>query len=143
MSCGTRIRTKRHEKTFLHAPACSISTGIPFLVVLILPAWEDSPWRKHSILSHPNIITTTVHLNNFNQLEFILDNKQLDINLGISLLRAANCPIDMIVIANKEKKNYLHPTRLQHILIPGILQACQDTTKTISFFPSRPHKYAH
>jgi len=33
------------------------------------------------------------------------------------------------------RKAYLQPARLNRILIPGILQACQDTTKTINIFP--------
>jgi hypothetical protein len=31
------------RKTILHALACATSSSNPFLVVLILPAWEDSP----------------------------------------------------------------------------------------------------
>ena len=31
------------RKTILHALACATSSANPFLVVLILPAWEDSP----------------------------------------------------------------------------------------------------
>jgi len=59
----------------------------------------------------------------------------------MTLLRATNHPIDIVVIANMEgRKAYLHPTRLQHLLIPGILQACQDTTQTINRFPTQtPH----
>ena len=40
------------------------------------------------------------------------------------------------MVANKEgRQAYLHHNRLQHILIPGILQSCQDLTQTINLFP--------
>ncbi len=38
------------RKTILHALDCATSSENPFLDVLILPAWEDSPWRTHDIL---------------------------------------------------------------------------------------------
>ena len=41
------------------------------------------------------------------------------------------------MIASKAgRQAYLHQERLHHILIPGILQACQDPTQTITLFPS-------
>jgi hypothetical protein len=49
------------RKTILHTLACATSSTNPFLVVLILPAWEGSPWRTHAILQHLNL-TTLAHL---------------------------------------------------------------------------------
>jgi hypothetical protein len=99
----------------------------PFLIVLLLPKWKASPWRTHSILSHPN--TGTLVRMNPNQLKFVPANKLLYNNLNTLLLRAANRSIDIVIVANIEgRKNYMHPDLSQHILIPGILQACQDTT---------------
>ena len=45
------------RRAVLHALACSTATESPLLVVMTLPAWEDAPWRTHSILSHPNVTT--------------------------------------------------------------------------------------
>ena len=71
-----------------------------------------------------------------NQLKFVPTHKQLDANLDISRLRPAEWPVDIGMVANEEgRQAYLHHNRLQHILIPGILQACQDPTQTITLFP--------
>ena len=108
------------RKAVLHTLASSTTTKSPILVVMILPACEDPPWRTYSILSHYHT-ATLVHLKP-NQLKFIPANEQLDINLGMTLLRAADHPTYVVVIANTEARMpYLHPARLHHILIPGIL----------------------
>jgi hypothetical protein len=144
---GSCLVVPEHEpadtiKAVLHALACSTSTESPLLVVMILTAWEDAPWRTRSILSHPNV-TTIVQLKP-NHLKFIPVSEQLDTNLDMTLLRATDHPIDVVVIADKEDKGaYLHPTRLQHILIPVILQACQDTTQTIFVSQPRPRMHSH
>ena len=122
------------RKAVLHAIASSTSSPSPLLVVFILPAWEDSPWRTQSILSHPNT-TILVHIQ-ANQLKFVQTHKQLDADLDTSLLRPADWPVEVVMVANEEgRQAYLHHDRLQHILIPGILQACQDPTQTITLFP--------
>jgi hypothetical protein len=123
------------RKTILHALSCATSSTNPFLVVLILPAWEELPWRTHAILQHPNL-TTLAHLP-ANQLKFIPSHKQLDKDLNLSTLRPANWPIDLSIIENEEgRQAYLHHDRLQNILIPGLQQACQDTNQTITLFPT-------
>ena len=99
----------------------------PFLIVLLLPKWKDSPCRTHSILSHPN--TCTLVRLNPNQLKFVPANKLIYNNLSKLLLKAANRSIYIVIVANTDgRKNYLHPNHLQHILIPDILRACQDAT---------------
>ncbi len=90
------------RKTILHALACTTSSANLFLVVLILPAWENSPWSTHAILQHPNI-TTLAHLP-ANQLKFIPSHKQLDKDLNLSPLRPADWPVDLIIVANEERR---------------------------------------
>jgi hypothetical protein len=137
---GLCLAVPEHEpantrKAVLHTLACSTATESPLLVVMMLPAWEDAPWRTHSILSHPNV-TTLVQLKP-NQLKLITANEQPETNLNITLLRAADHPIDVVVIATTEgRKAHLHLARLHYILISGILQACQDTYQTINIFPT-------
>ena len=41
----------------LHALASSKSSHFPFLVVLILLIWEDTPWNSAIILGHHNMST--------------------------------------------------------------------------------------
>ena len=96
------------SKSVLHALACSTATESPLLVVMILLAREGSPWRTHSILSH-SIITIVAHLTP-NQLKFIPVGEHMNTNIDMTLLRATNHPIDVVVIANMEgRKAYLHP----------------------------------
>jgi hypothetical protein len=122
------------RKAVLHAISSTTSSPCPLLVIFILPAWENSPWRTQSILSHPNT-TILIHLQ-ANQLKFVPTHKQLDAHLDISRLRPADWPVDIVMVANKAgHQAYLNQDRLQHILIPGILQACQDPTQTITLFP--------
>ena len=124
------------RKIVLHALACSTEFTTPLFVVLILPAWEDSPWRTQSILSHPNL-TTLVHLP-ANQLKFVPTHTQLDADLDVPSLRAADWPVEIVLIANTEGYNkYLNTSRLHDTLIPGILRACHDTTQTITLFPAQ------
>ncbi len=61
------------RKAVLHAISSSTASPCPLLVIFILPAWEDSPWRTQSILSHPNT-SILIHLQ-ANQLKLIPTHK--------------------------------------------------------------------
>jgi len=43
------------RKAILHALASFTYTTIPFLVLMALPAWEDTPWYSATIRSHVNL----------------------------------------------------------------------------------------
>jgi hypothetical protein len=43
------------RKAILHALASSTDTTTPFLVILVLPIWENTPWYSAVIRSHPNL----------------------------------------------------------------------------------------
>jgi len=45
------------RKAVLHSLASSVDTTTPFLVVLVLPVWEDTPWSSTAIRNHPNLET--------------------------------------------------------------------------------------
>ena len=49
------------RKAILHALASSTDTTTPFLVVPVLPVWEDTPWYSASIRSHPSL-ETLIHI---------------------------------------------------------------------------------
>ncbi len=71
-----------------------------------------------------------------NQLKFVPTHKQLDADFYISLLRPADWKVDIVIVANESgRQSYLHHDSLRHILIQGILQACQDPIQTIALFP--------
>ena len=44
-------------KAVLHAVASSEASNSSFLVVLILPIWEDTPWNSAAIRGHHNMST--------------------------------------------------------------------------------------
>ncbi len=44
-------------KAVLHALPSSESQDTPFLVVLILPVWEDTSWNSAAIRGHHNMLT--------------------------------------------------------------------------------------
>jgi hypothetical protein len=44
-------------KAILHALASYKCTNIKYLVVLILPVWEDTPWNSATIKRHVNMST--------------------------------------------------------------------------------------
>jgi hypothetical protein len=122
------------RKAVRHAIACAITSPSPLLVIFILPAWEDTPWRTQATLSHPNL-SIIAHLQ-AHQLKFVPTHKQLDADLDITRLRPADWPVDVVMVANAEgRQAYLHHDRLQQILIPDILQSCLDPTQTITLFP--------
>ena len=86
------------RKAILHALASSTDTTTPFLVVLVLPIWEDTPWYSATIRSHPNLETLiqipTGHT------PFVPAHKQTD---GVtSSLPIAKWPVELILISNKE-----------------------------------------
>ena len=123
------------RKAVLHALASSTVSPSPLLVVFILPAWEDSPWRTQAILTHPNT-TILAHIP-ANQFKLVPTHKQLDADLDITLLKPATWPVDFVIIANEAgRQAYLDCDNLQHILVLGILQSCQNPTQAITLFPT-------
>jgi hypothetical protein len=44
-------------KVALHALASSKHTDAPFLVVVVLPVWDDSPWTSKAIRGHTSMST--------------------------------------------------------------------------------------
>jgi hypothetical protein len=52
---------KNMPKAVLHALASSECNETPFLIVLILPIWDDTPWNSTSVRGHMTM-TTLVHI---------------------------------------------------------------------------------
>jgi len=127
------------RKTLLHALACVTSFSNPFLVVMILPAWEDPPWRTLSILHHPNL-TTLAHLS-ANQLKFIPSHKQLDKDLNLSTLKPAEGLVDLIIVANEEGDKPISTTTVYKT---SLSRAYNKHVKTpITQSPSSPTSPPH
>ena len=125
---GARIRTSKYTKSDPTRPCLLHLNREPVHSHLDTPSVGRLTTEDTLHTLQPQHLYTSSFYNP-NQLKFIPANKQLDINLNIPFLRAAYHPIDIAVIKDKEVRTvYLHPARLQHIRIPGILQACHDTT---------------
>jgi len=63
-------------KTALHALASSEYTDNPFLVVLILPKWDDTPWNSWAIRGHVNM-TALINIP-AGHMRFVPAHKQAD-----------------------------------------------------------------
>jgi hypothetical protein len=125
------------RKAVLSALACSTTTNSPFLVVLILPAWEDSPWITHSILSHLSL-TTLAHLNP-NQLNLVPPHKQLDDIAIITLSRATECPIDIIISQMlKERTHTCTPPASNTYVYPASPAHAKIHLEQSPYFPITP-----
>ena len=49
------------RKAILHVLASSTDTTTTFLVVMVLPVWEDTPWYSAAIRIHHNL-ETLIHI---------------------------------------------------------------------------------
>ncbi len=63
-------------KTVLHAFLSSEHTDTPFLVILILITWDDTPWNSRAIRGHVNM-TTLVNIP-AGHMRFVPAHKQAD-----------------------------------------------------------------
>ena len=123
-------------QAILHALASSENTDTPFLVVMILPIWDDTPWRSNAISGHPNMSTLiripTGHMR-FVPAQNQADDPEME-------LKPAKWPVELVLIANnKGKEAYLDNGRIHTILSPAIQATCHLNEEDILFFPQTPH----
>ena len=124
----------------LHALSASDHTDAPFLAVMVLPVWDDSPWTSNAIRGHPNM-STLIRIPN-GHMRFVPANKQTD-DASIEL-KPVKWPVELILIANdKGRETYLDNERIQAILAPTIQTVCQLRPEETIFFPTNPTLEAH
>ena len=98
------------RKAVLHALGSSEHTTTPFLVVMVLPVWEDTPWNSAGIRNHRNIETLTQILTG--HMRFIPAHKQTDGDT--TLLEAANWPVELVLISNASgREKFINTDRIQ------------------------------
>ena len=86
------------RKTVQHALESSTYDS-PFLCLLVLPKWDDTPWRSADILAHANIeIFITLAPS---QMRFAPADTSPEIATYSSNLPPAKWPVDFVVVANK------------------------------------------
>jgi hypothetical protein len=82
--------------TVLHALASSEHTDTPFLIVLILPTWDDTPYNSRAIRGHVNM--TSVMNIPAGHMRFVSAHKQAD--EATVVLSPAKWPVEFVLIAN-------------------------------------------
>jgi hypothetical protein len=116
----------------LHVLASSEHTDDPFLAVMVLPVWDDSPWTFAVIRGHTNM-STLIHIPT-GHMRFVPAEKQTD---EPSLeLKPAKWPVELVLIANDMGREiYLDNDRIYIILSPAIRDICRLTPEETTFFP--------
>jgi hypothetical protein len=82
-------------KAVLHALTSSDSQDTPFIVVLILPVWEDTPWNSADIRGRHNMSTLVRIL--AGHMRFVSFHKQSD--EATPVLSSAKWPVEFVLIA--------------------------------------------
>jgi ribonuclease HI len=122
-------------KAILHALASSESQDTPFLVVLILPVWEDTPWNSAAIRGHHNM-STLIRIP-AGHMRFVPSHRQSD--EATQALSPAKWPVEFVLIANsKGREAFLSHDRISQILSPAIQATCALSPEHTEFFPSIP-----
>ena len=83
-------------KAVLHALSSSEAQDAPFLVVMILPIWEDIPGNSAVICDHHNM-STLIRIP-AGHMRFVTAHKQSD--EANPVLSPAKWPVDLVLIAN-------------------------------------------
>jgi len=119
-------------KAILHALSSSKHSDAPFLAVLVLPVWDDTPWTFAAIIGHPNM-STLIRIPK-GHMRFVPANKQTD--QPSMKLKPAEWPVELVLIANAlGRETYLDNGRIQTILSPTIQAICCLKPEEITFFP--------
>jgi hypothetical protein len=122
-------------KAILHALASSKYSGNPFLVVIILVVWDDTPLISASIRGHRNM-TTLIRIST-GHMRFVPAHRQSDDNAAA--LSLAKWPVDFDLVSNEAGHNaYLDQSRIRTILAHAIQDTCRITPDNLT--SSRRHK---
>ena len=88
-------------KAVLHALSSSEMQATSFLVVLILPVWDDTPWNSAAIHGHHNM-STLIRIP-AGQMRFVPAHKQSD--EPNPALSPAKWPVELVLIANEKGRS--------------------------------------
>jgi len=97
-------------KAVLHALSSSESQDTPFLLILIFPVWEDTPWSSAAIRGHHNM--STLIRNPAGHMHFVPAHKQSDETSPV--LSPAKWPVELVYIANeKGRETFISHDRIR------------------------------
>ena len=120
-------------KVVLHALATSESPDTPFLVVLLLLVWEDTPWNSPAICGHH--MSTRIRIP-AGHMRFVPAHKQSD--EATPVLSLAKWSVEFVLITNaKGWETFICHDRIHQIPSPAIQATCLLTPGQTLF--SRPH----
>jgi hypothetical protein len=121
------------RKAILHALASSTYTTTPFLMVMVIPVWEDTPWYSAAIRSQINL--ETLIQTPAGHMRFVRAHKQTDSDT--TSLPLAKWPVELVLISSEERRNqFVNMYRINQILAPALRIACHMTTGQLRFFPN-------
>ncbi len=108
------------RKAILHALASSTDTMTPFLVVMVLPVWEDTPWYSAAIRSHNNLeILIKIPAGH---MRSVPAHKQTDGDT--TSLSPAKWLVELVLISNEKDRNqFVSMDRINQILAPALRSA--------------------
>ena len=116
----------------LHALASSEHTDAPFLVVMVLPVWDDSPWTSNAIRGHHNM-STLICIPSGHMRFVPVSNQADDESME---LKPAKWPVELVLIANElGRAAYLDEDRIRNILSPAIQSTCRLKPEDTIFSP--------
>ncbi len=115
------------RRAVLHALASSTDSQVPFLTVLVLPVWEDTPWNAASIRGHPNM--TTLVCIPAGHFRFVPAHQRTDADTPA--VSPARWPVELVLISNEEGRNHF----LDHHRIDTVLGHCSLGPK-----PNNPYR---
>ena len=127
------IRARGYAQSGSPRPLLFGGARHPFLVVLILLVWEETPWNSDAI-RHQHNMSTLIRIS-AGHMRFVPAHKQSD--EASPVLSPAKWPVELILIANhKGRETFVSHDRIQQITGPAIQATCLITAAQILFFPT-------
>ena len=123
-------------KASLHALSYLETQNTPFLDVLILPFWDDTPWNFAAIRGHHSMLTL-IRISE-GHMRFVPTHKHSDETTPV--LSPAKWPVEFVLIANdKGWEKFVCQDRIHQIRSPAIQATCLLTSAQTRFFPTPPY----
>ena len=118
-----------------HAIRSSVTTDNPFLCLLTLPSWDDSPWRSAGLLSHKNVhhLLQVPH----GRFRFVpATGHREETGVEPSSLPPAEWAVDLLLVANAAgMSKYVDMSALEHTLVPALRHSCDFKDLHVELFP--------
>ena len=115
----------------------SASYDPPFLCLLVLPQWDDTPWRSADILSHECIEI----LASLPPYHMKFASEEACPELPSANPTPSSWPVDFVLVANRKGRDkWLDIHKLQTIFVPALRLHCAVPDHHIELFPTLKHR---